>query len=101
MKQTSPKYWNVDETLVYVQWFSKFKNTPDPNNKMFVIQQAKDTNGQIRGAVIPLTHVRQGCMLSPASKEWSHEWKSQSILDQCSRFFVNNFQSKYTFCTIY
>lgn len=101
LKQPSPSWWKVEEPLVYVHWFSRFKNRPDPHNQMYIIEKVKDSKGQIPGAIIPLANVRQGCMLSPASKDWSHEWKSHTILDQCKRFFVNNLQSKYSYCTIY
>lgn len=68
---------------------------------MYVIEWAKDAKGQVQGAVIPLKNVRQCCMVSPASKAWSHEWESNTILDEIDKFYVNSFQSNYTYGTIY
>src|ERR1700742_3742797 len=97
IKQSSPACWNVKEPLAYIQWFSKFKKEPDSNNKMYVVERAMDTKGQIQGAVVPLTNIRQCCMLSPATKDWDPDWESHMVIDQCKRFFVNNFQSKYSY----
>lgn len=103
LKQRSPLWWNVEETLVYVHWFSKFKKEPGSNNGMYVVEWAKATKDQeqIQGAVVPLANVRQCCMLSPASPTWDPNWESHLVLDQCRRFYVNNFQSNYSYYTIY
>lgn len=100
-KQPSPSWWNVEEPLAYVIWFSRFKANPDPYNKMYAVDRAKDSPEKIQGAVIPLANIRQCCMLSPATKDWDASWDSHSVLDQGKRFFVNNFQSQYTYGTIY
>lgn len=101
LKQPSPLFWNVEEPLAYVQWFSRFKKQPDPNNNMYAVEWAKDSKGGIQGAVVPLTNIRQCCMLSPATKVWDPEWESHSVIDECKRFYVNNFQSNYSYYTIY
>lgn len=101
LQQPSPPWWNVEEPLVYIHWFSRFRSRLNPDNQMYVIEWAKDAPGQIQGAVIPLRNVRQGCMVSPTTKGWSHEWKSHTILNETDKFYVNSFQSKYTYGTIY
>lgn len=101
MKRPSPSWWNVKEPLVYVQWFSKFRKEPDSHNQMYIVDWARDAKGEIQGMVVPLTNIRQCCMLSPATKDWDCDWESHTVIDQCKRFFVNNFQSKYSYYTIY
>ncbi|KAJ7214315.1 hypothetical protein GGX14DRAFT_341410, partial [Mycena pura] len=49
-------------------------------------------NGTVRGAVIPLTDIRQTCQLFPNFDRpaVNEQWTSDTVLDECYSFFVNN-----------
>ena len=96
----APSYWPT-EPLAYVTWFSRFKGGPDPTTGMYRVDPSIDSHGLPQGAILPLANIRQGCMLVPCKSTWDESWSSTGILDQCSSFFVNNLQSKYTYQTIY
>lgn len=63
-----------------------------------------DAAGHLPGDIVPLSTIRQSCQLIPhlgASVEWPEEWKSNTILDACDTFLLNNWSSKYTYQTIW
>ena len=89
------------EPMVYVTWFTHFTATPDNNTGMYRVKPAKDSKGLPQGSIIPLTDIRQSCMLTPSQTAWDGLWNTENILDKCDSFFVNNLQSKYSYETIY
>ena len=93
-----PKY-----PLAYVEWYTTFTPTANNVDGMYRVSPAKDAHGRQQGSVIPLTDIRQSCMLSPNYGNASPpaHWTSSNVLDECQSFLVNNFQSKYAFQTIY
>lgn len=98
----SPAPWNwPTEPLAYITWYTRFKGSADANTGMYRVEPAKDAKGQAQGAIIPLSQIRQSCMLTPSKATWDESWTTQNILDKCDSFFVNNLQSKYSYQTIY
>ena len=84
--------------LAHIEWYSKLGRNPDKNHGMYKIRKLE----QIEGVVVPLSNIRQGCMLFPDfTKGVQQGWNSKNILDKCNTFFINNWQSKYTYQTIY
>ena len=55
------------------------------------------------GAVVPLSEIRQSCMLIPKYKDARAEgdWTSANVLDKCSSFVINNWQHMYAYQTIW
>ncbi|KAJ3834431.1 hypothetical protein F5878DRAFT_544828 [Lentinula raphanica] len=97
----APPNW-PKEHLAYITWYTRFKSSPDSSTGMYKVEPAFDSNGMPQGAIIPLSNIRQSCMLVPSTKtSWDKNWNSDNILDECSSFFVNNLQTKYTYQTIY
>ena len=83
--------------LAYIEWYSKLTR-PEKNHGMYKIHRLDPTEA----AVVPLSNIHQGCMLFPDfSKGVPKEWKSKNVLDQACTFFLNNWQSKYTYQMIY
>jgi len=78
---------------------------------MYQISRAYDSQGHIQGSVIPLTNIRQSCMLFPifpklqtATGSSAHlfaDWTSENSLDRASRFLINNFLHKYAYQTLW
>ncbi|KAJ3766940.1 hypothetical protein FB446DRAFT_652974, partial [Lentinula raphanica] len=89
------------EPLGYVMWYTRFKPAPDQATGMYRVEPVMASNGMPLGAIIPLSNIRQSCMLVPGKTSWDASWNSENVLDECSSFFVNNLQTKYTYQTIY
>ncbi|KAI5895723.1 uncharacterized protein SCHCODRAFT_02620197 [Schizophyllum commune H4-8] len=63
-------------------------------------------DGFTPGTIKSLANIRQICMLTPSygtrldiSSQAS--WTSDNVLDECDRFLLNNFQSMYTYKTLW
>ncbi|KAF5341494.1 hypothetical protein D9757_014788 [Collybiopsis confluens] len=100
MQEPSPLNW-PHIPLAYVAWFSHFKSQPSAEFGMYTVKPSVASNGIAQGAIIPLSDIRQTCMLTPNSSDWDSTWTSDNVLDKCQFFFVNNLQSKYTYQTVY
>jgi hypothetical protein len=101
IEEPAPLDWPTTP-LVYVTWFSHFRSRPDPGLGMYHVKPSVASDGTPQGAIIPLSDIRQSCMLVPSSRtDWDPTWTSGNVLDNCQSFFVNNLQSKYTYQTIY
>lgn len=87
--------------LAYVTWFTRFRSSPENDTGMYRIEPAKDSKGQPQGKIIPLTDIRQSCMLTPSKATWDPAWTRDNVLDKCDSFLVNNMQTKYSYQTIY
>ena len=85
--------------LAYIEWYTKLRN-PDRNHGMYKIR--KLPQNRVEAVVVPLSNIRQVCMLFPDFTQGvPNEWKSKNVLDLGYHFFLNNWQSKYTYQTIY
>lgn len=98
--ESAPVNWPT-HPLAYVTWFTRFKSAPDNDTGMYRIEPARDSKAQAQGIIIPLTDIRQSCMLTPSKATWDPAWTKENILDKCDSFLVNNMQSKYSYQTIY
>ncbi|KAF5339496.1 hypothetical protein D9757_015386 [Collybiopsis confluens] len=82
----APSDWPTGP-LAYVTWFTRFEGTPNEATGMYRVEPSHASNGIALGAIIPLSDIRQHCMLVPSRREWEKSWTSYNILDQCSSFF--------------
>jgi hypothetical protein len=89
--------------LAYVEWYTRQGQAANATHGMYTISRAYDTNGQPQGSVIPLSSIRQSCMLIPVFPNSSEEfnWMADDVLDKADRFMINNWSSKYAYQTIY
>jgi hypothetical protein len=105
--QPAPRNW-PKEPLVYIEWYSKLEKAAEPRNGMMYRIKKVSTSSSIldknkvQGSVLPLSHIRQSCMLFPIfpSPVPAH-WKADNILDYASSFYINNWLSKYCYQTIW
>jgi hypothetical protein len=85
------------EPLAYIEWYSKLQRA-EAYHGMYKIKPLESREG----IVVPLTQIRQGCMLFPDFTSGRNSaWTSENVLDLSSAFFVNNWQSSYTYQTIW
>lgn len=87
--------------LVYIEWFSKFNASPDPNLKMYKIRRSLQGNERL-ASIVPLKLLQRSVHLIP---KWgpavpSH-WTSENVLDECEIFFLNSFKDMHTYFNVY
>jgi len=94
--------------LAYVEWYSKLTGMAEPRHGMMyrIKKITKNTlSARAQGDIIPLTNIRQSCMLFPLFPsppyQVSSEWSSINVLDLADTFFVNNWLSKYSYQTLW
>jgi hypothetical protein len=90
--------------LVYVEWYSKHHPDADhASSGMYTIKPNVNSEGVTLGAIVPLSEIRQSCMLIPKYKDARAEdgWTSANVLDKCSSFLINNWQHMYAYQTIW
>ena len=71
---------------------------------MYEVKKADNTHRtKVQGAIIPLSNIRQNCMLFPrfSSSGVPDHWSCDSILDVADSFLINNWSSKYAYQTIW
>ena len=92
------------EHLVYVEWFKTVQNAPDSVSKLFEVRkQCEAGNAEIVGEVVYLsTAIRQSIQLIPVfGQKANRNWTSETVLDQCEEFYINNFGSLRTYQSVY
>ncbi len=85
----SPTVW-PKIPLAYIEWYTRQGPTADKVHGMYRISKAVDNEGHSQGAIIPLSNIRQGCMLFPSFRGRVDDWNSENVLDECNSFFINN-----------
>lgn len=102
-KIPAPLAW-PKEPLAYVEWYTRLGGLANGVHGMYQISRSKvDKDGHYPGEVIPLSNIRQSCMLFPVFQGSPDEaaWKPSNVLDKAEKFLVNNWLSKYSYQTIW
>lgn len=87
--------------LAYIEWFSRPTHV-DPDSKMYPISCSKDSHGKRDAAVVELSTIVRSCHLFPKFGEKAPlNWSSDTVLEKCNSFFINNFVNHLTYQTIY
>lgn len=69
---------------------------------MYVVKRLLRPDGSPAGAIIPLTSIRQSCMLIPNyGNKAQPDLTKENVLDTSSSFFLNSWTSLYTYKTIW
>lgn len=100
-------YWPKDP-LAYIEWLTAPTLTvqQQKQHNMATVQLSPaQLDGFFQWSIIPLSNIRQSCMLAPhfgnTSIHNQASWSSSNILDIAPSFLVNNWASVYTYRTIY
>ncbi|EIW51487.1 uncharacterized protein TRAVEDRAFT_41080 [Trametes versicolor FP-101664 SS1] len=87
--------------LAYVEWFSKFSATPDPNSRMYRVVRTIQ-GGERVASVPPVGLIERSAHLIP---KWTHNvprnWTCENVLEQCGTFYVNPFQDGHIYFNLY
>ena len=84
--------------LAHIEWYSKLKSQPENYYGMYSIKKQQ----HLDGIVVPLLQIRQGCSLFPDFRCIdASDLTTENVLDYCDSFYLNPFQSRYTYQTLY
>lgn len=90
------------EPLAYIEWYSPLNSAAEKNHLMYSVKKAMRPDGSPSGIVIPLTSIRQSCMLFPTyGSSMDKTWTTTNVLDKCSSFLLNNWLDLYTYKTVW
>ncbi|PPR07623.1 hypothetical protein CVT24_004179 [Panaeolus cyanescens] len=99
-----PNNWEKGP-MAYVEWFTSIPaNGPSKNHGLMYKIKRPSGDGVRPGAIVPLTNIRQSCMLMPGytvRQDVEDYHKAEKVLDQVDTFFINNWRDKYSYQTIY
>ncbi|KAJ7859622.1 hypothetical protein B0H14DRAFT_3084916 [Mycena olivaceomarginata] len=83
--------------LAYVEWFSKFPNTPEPNHRMYKISRPDERYASI----IPVANIRRSVHLFPQFGPVAPcDWTSENVLEWCKKFYVSPWSDRHAYITI-
>jgi hypothetical protein len=87
--------------LAYVEWFTPFKNAPEPNHRMYKISRSL-SGGERIASIIPVSDIRRSVHLIPkCGAVIPREWTSATVLDTSTYFFVNPFLDRHSYLTVH
>ncbi|KAJ7712192.1 hypothetical protein B0H14DRAFT_3099260 [Mycena olivaceomarginata] len=91
-----PTNWPTS-CLAYVEWYSSFSPRHDDNHTMYSISTVPSlrANGFANASIVHLTDIRQTCQLC------DRDWTTDTVLDQCTAFYLNNWGSMYAYKSIW
>ncbi|KIY47604.1 hypothetical protein FISHEDRAFT_59569 [Fistulina hepatica ATCC 64428] len=87
--------------LAYVEWYNM--DGPHSLHNMYKVDKPHlSSSGCALAAVIELETIWESCMLIPRFHgPVDAEWTSENVLDHCSSFWLNNWQHKCTYSTMW
>ncbi|KAH9976967.1 hypothetical protein BJV74DRAFT_879552 [Russula compacta] len=97
----SPSYW-PKIPLGCIEWFLRLKPAAEDYHNMYSIKKVSHPDGSQYISIVPLSSICQSCMLFPQfGCAVDRTWAIEDVLDTCSSFLVNNWQSLYSYKTIW
>lgn len=101
----APANWPKNP-LAYVEWYSAPTLTTSNAaiHNMYSVKKAFRPSDQTPlWSIIPLTNVRQSCMLYPNFKRCpvEEDWTTGNILDKADEFLISNWLNLYTYRTVW
>lgn len=92
----------VPRHLAYVEWFTGFPATPDPNHLMYKVSRCILDDGSYLASIIPVANIFQSVHLLPKfGRAAPRDWSSSNVLEQCKTFFANSFTDKHMYRTLH
>lgn len=78
--------------LAYLELFTPFLDHPEPYSKLYQVSRSYH-RGARHAIVVPLDDIFRSCHLLPDPKveEMDREWRSDTVLELCEDFYLNEF----------
>ncbi|KAG2123740.1 hypothetical protein DEU56DRAFT_745112, partial [Suillus clintonianus] len=83
--------------LAYIEWFSPFSSAPDRHNGLYKLSRLMH-GGEMVASIVPAGNIVRSVHLIPRFGEIApQEWMSETVLEDCSTFWLNSYIDKHTF----
>ncbi|KAJ7301054.1 hypothetical protein DFH08DRAFT_724710, partial [Mycena albidolilacea] len=108
--------------LAYVEWFSKFPNTPEPNHAITAFRPligrgcralppsatlclpyatGSAEKAEHSATIIPVANIHRSVQLFPEFGPIApRDWTSQNVLERCRKFYVSPWSDRHSYVTI-
>ncbi|KAI0694820.1 hypothetical protein C8Q76DRAFT_634235 [Earliella scabrosa] len=88
--------FDIHDPLAYVEWFTPFQ-VVDPATGMYIVSHSTRQHRRF-ASIIPITDIIRTCHLIPVwGKRIDPSWTSDTVLDRCTKFFVNPYLRHHDF----
>ena len=90
--------------LLFIEWFSQVGSNSDSNSSFYKVKKSKKIKtNELDTDIISLNLVKQSIQLIPVFPRNSSDiiWTSDTVLDICNTFYINNWTSIRTYQCIY
>ena len=87
-----------------MEWFSQTSPLPNIDSKFYKIKKSKKNGtNELNTGIVTLDQVQQSIHLIPVFPKNSTNtlWTSETVLDLCDTFFINNWSNIRTYQHIY
>jgi hypothetical protein len=96
--ETRPK---AGSHFAYIDWFTPFPKEPRRHHGLYRISPLHRNNEQ-QSSIVPVDDIWHSIHLFPVFGPIANrEWKSSTVLDQASQFYVNPFSSRFMYTSLY
>jgi hypothetical protein len=88
----------VPDHLVYVEWYTPFRDAPEPNSLLYKVSPMKDRDRNPICSIVPLSDIVRSVHLFPRFGPVAPAaWTSSNVLDECDSFLVNTFTDRHLY----
>lgn len=96
-----PNNTHAPKHFAYIEWFSRFTPSPEPDTKMYRVRRALKDGFPI-ASVVPVGLIQRSVHLFP---KWGSsvpaEWSSDTVLNQSPSFLLNSFKERHTYFNVF
>jgi hypothetical protein len=84
-----PNGTTTPQHLAYVDWFSNFSAISHRDHGLYAIHALERT--WRTSSIIPVANIKRSVHLFPSfGRRVPHNWTSDTVLDDCKKFFLNS-----------
>ena len=89
---------DVPDHLAYVEWFTPFRDAPEPNSLLYKVSPMRDDTGGPICSIVPLSDILRSVQLFPRFGQVAPAaWTSSNVLNECDSFLVNSFTDRHLY----
>ncbi|KAI8985007.1 hypothetical protein BD414DRAFT_547770 [Trametes punicea] len=87
--------------LAYVEWFTPSSAAPHPDHGLYRLSRLI-RHGHRLSSIIPVQQIERACHLFPDFGPVApRAWTSDTVLEECTTFWLNTFSDRYMYMTIH
>ncbi|KAK1224627.1 hypothetical protein PQX77_012466 [Marasmius sp. AFHP31] len=97
---TAVPHANWPKHMAYIEWYSPFKSTVDPNHLLHKVSRVRFLDGGGMASVVDVSDIVRSVPLSvPLTPKFGkvadRSWTSSNVMDKCDEFYVNPYPDQH------